>query len=320
MLAGCSTGPLATNRAAPEPLVSPEKREAAQPPFPRTVNRMGLAFRRLPAGEFTRGTDDGARVGEFAACEQPRHLVRLTKPFWMSECEVTRGQFQRFVVETGYRTEAERSGEGVNGLDVKTGAVVRRAEQTWLSPGFAQTDQHPVVAVSDDDAQQFCRWLSQQDGRTYRLPTEAEWEYACRAGTDTAFASGETFSPQLGNVGDAALRAVFAQGSDLAAWSDQYPFTAPVGSFQPNRFGLFDMHGNVGEWCQDWFAPYGAASPQVDPRGPNEPTAWRVVRGGSWYNSPEHCRSAGRHDGLPTAPSTTNGFRVVMEAEVTNDE
>ncbi len=318
LLAGCSSGIVAPKNHLPEQAAAHADDSADSVPISpeRMTNRLGMALRLIPAGEFKMGTEDASLFGEFAACEQPQHIVRLTRPFWMSECEVTVGQFRRFVAATGYRTEAEQSGQGVNGLDLLTGEVAQRPDRIWSSPGFSQSDQHPVVGVSRNDAQEFCVWLSQLEERTYRLPTEAEWEYACRAGAKTAFASGEVFEPRMGNVGDLALRAVFTSATDTANWSDQFPFTAPVGTFQPNRFGLFDMHGNVGEWCHDWFdAEYYAASSETDPQGPEAATHWRVVRGGSWYNSPVHCRSAGRHDGLPTAPSTTNGFRVVLEAQ-----
>lgn len=281
----------------------------------RMSNRIGMALRLIPAGAFRMGTDEAQLPGEFAQCERPQHDVRLTHAFWIGECEVTVGQFRRFMGETRYRTDAERSRDGVNGLDLTTGEVRQRREQIWSSPGFEQNDQHPVVGLSHRDAQEFCKWLSQLEDQTYRLPTEAEWEYACRAGTTTAFSSGESFSPQSGNVGDLALSAAFPAAMGVANWSDQFPFTAPVGTFQPNRWGLFDMHGNVGEWCLDGFdANYYAVSPNVDPTGPATATRWHVVRGGSWYNSPAHCRSAGRHDGMPTAASTTNGFRVVRES------
>ncbi len=322
LLVGCNAAIKVPKKSLPkiDASKSTDAADSTPAPLERMINRPGLSLRLIPAGEYLMGADDVSPFGEVAACEHPAHVVRLTRSFWMSECEVTVGQFRGFVAATGYRTEAERSGQGVNGLDLATGEVAQRAGRIWSSPGFAQTDQHPVVGASWRDAQEFCAWLSQLEGETYRLPTEAEWEYACRARTKTAFASGDSFSPHLGNVGDAALRAVFPAATDSASWSDQYPFTAPVGSFQPNRFGLYDMHGNVGEWCLDWFdAKYYASSPEVNPQGPGAATEWRVVRGGSWYNSPAHCRSACRHDGLPTAPSTTNGFRVVMEAIPASD-
>jgi formylglycine-generating enzyme required for sulfatase activity len=282
------------------------------------TNRLGMRFSLVPAGEFWMGADEDERFAPYNQCEQPRHSVQISRPFWMGQHEVTVGQFRQFVAETGYRTAGERSGKGCNSVDVHTSQRAQRPEWIWSAPGFSQTDQHPVVCVSWQDAQEFCRWLSAKEKRTYRLPTEAEWEYACRAGTETLFFFGDRIESLRGaaNAGDLALKAVYAAHEGTAAWSDGFSFTAPVGSFPPNAFGLYDMHGNVGEWCQDWFDPdYYARSPAVDPTGPSLPTNWHVIRGGSWYNTPSSCRSTGRHDGIPTAASTTNGFRIVLEAD-----
>ena len=141
------------------------------------------------------------------------------------------------------------------------------AQYTWKSPGFQQTDDHPVVVVSWTDASEFCRWLAKKENKEYRLPTEAEWEYACRAGTKTAYSGGDT--PE----GLAAI------GINV---KDGQRFTSPVGGFQKNGFGLYNMHGNVWEWCQDWYDPKGyTAGRQTDPTGPATGTA-RVQRGGGW--------------------------------------
>ena len=280
----------------------------------RRVNSLQMAFRLMPAGTLKMGTAANPSA-PLAGCESPQHTVRLSRAFWIGEHEVTVGQFRQFVAATGTLTDAEQLGTGVFGLDLETGKVEERPAQIWTSPGFPQTDAHPVVAVSWNDAQAFCRWLSEKEGVACRLPTEAEWEYACRAGSDAPYSCGEWQSlREAANIGDLELRSRFSGATGCAPWNDGFAFTAPVGSFQPNAFGLYDLHGNVGEWCQDWFdAGYYARSPAVDPRGPEAPTAWRVVRGGSWYNSAPSCRSASRHDCAATAPSTTNGFRVVID-------
>lgn len=290
-----------------------------QPEMPVNLNReseltwknsLGMEFARIPAGEFTMGSDDRDRFGDFSRSEGPAQKLRMTNPFWMARCEVTVGAFRQFVSATGFRTEAEQDGLGCNGLNLSTGNVEQRPQWIWSSPGYEQTDQHPVVCVSWKDARAFCRWLSELEQREYRLPTEAEWEYACRAGTSTLFSSGESIRSVQGfaNTGDQALKRQFPLARNRAPWNDGFAFTAPVASFQPNPFGLFDMHGNVGEWCEDWFQSRGD-----QPSGPasSGESRWRVVRGGSWYNTPSSCRSSGRHDGVPTARSTTNGFRIV---------
>ena len=138
---------------------------------------------------------------------------------------------------------------------------------SWRNTGFEQTDEHPVVNVSWNDAVAFCKWLSKKEGKTYRLPTEAEWEYACRAGTTTRYYSGddpETLA-KVGNVADAALKAKFPDWKYTIKASDGYVFTAPVGKFKPNAFGLYDMHGNAWQWCADWYGEeyYCASRPQT---------------------------------------------------------
>lgn len=280
------------------------------------MNPPGMAMVFIPAGQFRMGSAEPERLGSYSRCEGPQHLVRITRSLRISQFEVTVGQFQKFVQAAGYVTDAELSKAGCNGLDLATGQVIRRPECIWKSPGFAQTAQHPVVCVSWNDASEFCRWLSVTTGEIYRLPTEAEWEYCCRAGTDTFLATGDALDSlkSAGNCGDQSLRAQCPSLDASAEWDDGFAFTAPAGSFRPNKFGLYDMHGNVGEWCHDWFDDdYYANSPMNDPRGPSTTQQWRVVRGGSWYNNPVSCRSSGRHDGVPTEASTTNGFRVVME-------
>ena len=163
--------------------------------------------------------------------------------------------------------------------------------------GFEQTDEHPVVNVSWNDAVAFCKWLNRKEGKTYRLPTEAEWEYACRAGTTTRYYSGddpETLA-KVGNVADAALKAKFPDWQYTIKANDGYVFTAPVGKFTPNAFGLYDMHGNAWQWCTDWYgAEYYARSPIDDPTGPDS-GAVHVLRGGSWFVRPFFSRSATRY-------------------------
>lgn len=284
---------------------------------PSFTNSLGMRFSRIPAGSYLMGASPADGISTCRPSEFPQRPVRITHAFLMGRHEVTVGQFRRFVEATGYRTEVERTRAGANSLDLDTGAVVQRADCVWHNPGFPQTDEHPVVCVSQLDAIAFCAWLSETEGRRYRLPTEAEWEYACRAGTKTRFSTGNSNHSLQGaaNLGDESLRTRFSGAWGAANWRDGHTFTAPVGSYRPNAFHLYDMHGNAGEWCADWFTEDYAAL-QVDENS-LVPTsgAWPVVRGGSWFNTPSSCRSSGRHDDIPTAPSTTNGFRVVLEQE-----
>jgi formylglycine-generating enzyme required for sulfatase activity len=169
--------------------------------------------------------------------------------------------------------------------------------------------------VSWSDAVEFCDWLSRIEGKKYRLPTEAEWEYACRAGTTSQYYNGD--SPervtQVGNVFDSAGRVKFPTSPGAVNSSDGWTFTCPVGHYAPNTFGLFDMSGNAIEWCQDWFADeYYATSPALDPTGPPDGRL-RVARGGSWGTVAKLCRSAARMRIAPTLKQCSVGFRVVCE-------
>src|SRR5262249_15422458 len=156
-------------------------------------------------------------------------------------------------------------------------------EYNWRNPGFEQTDDHPVVEVSWNDAAQFCDWARKKTGKAIRLPTEAEWEYACRAGGRTRyfFGDNEEELAQYANVADASFRQLTGKNWGIRA-DDGYAFTAPVGTFKPNGFGLYDMHGNVLQWCQDWYdKDYYTKSPKKDPQGPSSGEN-RVGRGGAW--------------------------------------
>lgn len=310
---------LASGCQKSQPVVaSPGLTDAATPTElqPPTVQLSGITFQHIPGGQFTMGAVPADRNTHYARSEYPRHVVQISRDFYLSTCEITRGQFRAFVTATGYVTAAERSGLGANSLDLATGGVQQLAATTWQSPGFVQSGNHPVICVDWYDAVAFCEWLSTAHGRTFRLPTEAEWEYACRAGQTTRYSTGDnaTSLQSYANIGDQSLVAEFLKAGGAAPWFDGAAFTAAVGQFRPNAFGLQDMHGNVGEWCHDWYADdYYQQSPAVDPSGPEQPTKWHSVRGGSWYNAAFSCRSSGRHDAIETAASTTNGFRVLLE-------
>ena len=270
-----------------------------------------------PPGEFIMGGElsPSQVVSRFGghedSCrdEQPRHLVRITRPFRLAACEVTVAEFRRFVEATGYITDAEREGWAYGYRDAQAQAV---PGMNWRNPGFPQADDHPVVCVSWNDATAYCAWRSRAEGRRFRLPTEAEWEYACRAGTTTIWWWGD--EPDAGgrvaNVADAAHWSS-GTGYRNMPMDDGFEFTAPVGRYRPNGLGLYDMIGNVVEWCADRYGPY-TAEPARDPAGPST-GAHRVLRGGSWYNVTFYCRSAYRFRLSPGDRYHNVGFRIASD-------
>jgi formylglycine-generating enzyme required for sulfatase activity len=267
----------------------------------------------IPAGSFVMGDDEGG--GD----EAPVHNVTITKPFYLGKHEVTVEQFRRFVEDTGYSTDAEKGTgfQGAFGWNFGTKDFMVDEKFSWRNPGFAQSDTHPVVNVSWNDAMEFCKWLSRKDGKTYRLPTEAEWEYACRAGTTTRYyhGNGPEGLEKIANVADAAFETELPGVEGLIKANDGYAYTSPVGSFLPNRLRLYDMHGNVWEWCSDWYdVEYYAKSPTNDPGGPATGEE-RAYRGGGWFNCARGCRSASRSTGTPEHRSLVLGFRVAVTAE-----
>jgi formylglycine-generating enzyme required for sulfatase activity len=229
----------------------------------------------IPAGEFIMGSTMSAAQlaknygmeAKYFANEVPQHRVRITEPFWIGLYDVTQQQYE---------------------------AVVR------TNPSHFKGPNNPVEKVSWKDAEEFCRRLSETAGQDVRLPTEAEWEYACRAGTATAF----YFGDDVGRLGD-------------YGWYDRNSGyqTHPVGQKQPNAWGLYDMLGNVCEWCMDWYGEdYYAKSPEDDPQGPSA-GQFRVQRGAAWLVWPDFCRSAMRSKDDPKLATDLGGFRVVVRVQ-----
>lgn len=264
----------------------------------------------VPAGRFVMGTIPGEEEREGLTVDYlnrslPRHEVKVAQ-FSAGKFEVTRGQ---------YRVFAEATGRSSDGCFIWVrGEFEKDPARDWRHHGYAQDDTHPVVCVSWDDAGAYARWLSQQTGRRYRLLTEAEWEYAARAGTTAArfWGDADDVSCSYANGADLTtrLRVPGAAEWNIAQCDDGHAYTAPVGSFPANAFGLHDMLGNAWEWTQDcWNESYGGA--------PADGSAWtagdcelHAVRGGSWEDSPLALRAAYRV-GSPTVIRVwTRGFRV----------
>jgi formylglycine-generating enzyme required for sulfatase activity len=248
------------------------------------TNSLRMKFVLIPAGKFTMGSSpeeierciksDAQHTG-FYKTEGPQHEVEITQPFYLGVHEVTVGQVRKFVKDNKYLVGDDR----------------------WLKPGFEQTDDHPVIFVTWQNTVDFCLCLSEKEGKKYRLPTESEWEYGCRAGKG---GNRYCFGNDDSDVG-------------LYAWhnSNSGKKTHPVGKLKENDWGLFDMHGNAWEWCQDNYdGNYYKTSPKQNPPGPSG--GERVIRGGSWFNVPAHCRSAFRNHNDPGSRHNNLSFRVVL--------
>jgi formylglycine-generating enzyme required for sulfatase activity len=226
---------------------------------------------------------------------------------------VTRGQFRKFVEAAGYRTEAETDDKGGWGWDFGKNDWRQDPKYTWRDPGFEQTDEHPVVDVSWNDAKAFCAWLSKKDGRTYRLPTEAEWEYACRAGTTTRYFFGDDDEDlaRYANGADASLHRITRKFYGIKA-DDGYAFTSPVGRFKANPWCLYDMHGNVCQWCEDYYGPYKGLSNRDPIRMEKYNEDRRIMRGGAWLTGASSCRAANRARDRPGFFGIWLGFRLYL--------
>jgi formylglycine-generating enzyme required for sulfatase activity len=269
-------------RAATQPSTQPAKELTLD-----LGNRVTMKLVLIPAGKFTMGSGPQEQADASAAAksagsdasfasETPQREVTISKPFYMGVYEVTQDQYE---VVTG------------------------------TNPSHFKGAQNPVDTVSWGDAVAFCQALSRKTGRTVRLPTEAQWEYACRAGATTPFNTGPTISTDQANYDGR-----YTYGNGVKGGHPDK--TMVVGSFKPNAFGLHDMHGNLMEWCADWYGEdyYSASGNTVDPKGWATGTN-RAMRGGSWVIPPDACRSAWRDWGTPDNRFGHYGFRVVVDAE-----
>jgi formylglycine-generating enzyme required for sulfatase activity len=265
----------------------------------------------VPKGRFIMGTSPGEEEREnlpdqVRGRSVPQHLITIRHKLAIGKFDVSRDEYAQFVAATN-RPDPDSC------TTVKTsGTGFISTNGNWRSPGFPQTGRDPVVCVNWDDAQAYVSWLSAKTGHVYRLPTEAEWEYAARAGTTTARYGSDSPAElcRYTNVGDLDYAEQHPDDTDVNRCHDGYAFTSPVGSFPPNQFGLNDMLGDVMNWTEDcWNANYNGA--------PADGSAWltgdcsrRVVHGGSWDMDLRAVRSAMRRAPPASLRHTTLGFRV----------
>jgi formylglycine-generating enzyme required for sulfatase activity len=257
-------------------------RHVASAEPPAVTNSLGMKLVWIPKGQFTMGSPVEEEGSED---DETPHSVTLTADYYLGVTEVTQEQFRRVMGSNPSGYQGDKAAE----INPRTGRAIRAVD----------TGSHPVENVTWPEAVEFCRKLSalpaeQQAGRAYRLPTEAEWEYACRAGSKTAYSFG------------AALEKLAEH-----AWFDQNTkMPRPVATRKPNAWGLHDMHGNVWEWCADWLGDYPSTA-VIAPKGPDKGTD-RVVRGGGWDIDSAACRSAYRDGGEPATRLASLGFRIAM--------
>jgi len=262
-------------------------------------------------GTFQMGTDDDGLSNE-----KPVHTVTVNN-FYLGKFEVTVGQFSQFISETGYKTDAEKHG---GTLIPYTNKWEKQSGVTWRCDADLKTRpqseyNHPVIHVSWNDATEYCKWLSRKTRHCYRLPTEAEWEYAAGNGskhTKWSWGNGFPNGKNGGNVADESLKRKYSDYEILSGYDDGYALTAPIGSYNPNELGLYDMTGNIMEWCSDWFGEiYYESSPSDNPKGPLT-GKFHVFRGGCWWWTLINCRTTTRLRLLPDFRTNTLGFRLSM--------
>jgi formylglycine-generating enzyme len=284
------------------------------------ANSLGMKMVRIPAGAFVMGsseTDIAWALGTLAPGqplslenEFPFHKVRLTRPFFIGETPVTVGQFRRFAEDTGYMTDAEAENGGQI-FNADNSRFEQKAGSSWKNPGFPVSDNQPVTMVSWDDAQAFVEWLASKEKLPYKLPTEAQWEYACRGGQHLSH------FPWGDGLPD-GKRANYADSSSGLEWRDRnaddgYKYGAPVGTYEANPFGLYDMAGNVLQWVRDYYSEdYYRFTPEVDPEGPGQGEN-RITKGGDFTSSAAALRCAFRGWSRPEGAFYNTGFRVMVE-------
>jgi formylglycine-generating enzyme required for sulfatase activity len=262
-------------------------------------NSIAMPLKKILPGSFLMGDIEGD------ADEKPLHPVKISRPFYIGQYEVRVKDFKNFVKETAFVSELERTPAKTQYAWFDDG-FTRIENGSWRNPGYAQTDDYPATMLTPADMQAFCAWLSKKENCRYRLPTEAEWEYACRAGTGSEYSFGDN-PKQLPEY-------AWFRGN-----SKNHPHEA--GKLKPNPWGLYDMHGNLWELCQDYYGAYSDLA-QIDPAGSKSAISGHCLRGGSWLDDKHgggegfNLRSAARYYMVfPRVQTNWMGFRIVKEVK-----
>jgi formylglycine-generating enzyme required for sulfatase activity len=288
---------------------------AADPPAPLRDCTECPEMVRIPAGTFVMGTPTANARDPATRGEAQAVIVTLPRPFLLGRVEVTRREYRAFVTDAAYDVHGP-----CRSWDESLARFSDDRSRNWQNPGRPREarDDHPVACVSWDDAKAYVQWLAHKSGKAYRLPSEAEWEYAARAGSTTLRPWGDAAADgcDFANLYDLASREVYAFGSEPVRCRDGYADVAPVGALRANAFGLYDMIGNVAEWVED------CATDSYVGR-PRDARAWvwvggcsrRVQRGGSWVSSAERARSAFRDSAEASERTDYVGFRVALDLD-----
>lgn len=292
--------------------------------LPSFTNTLGTKMVRIPSSAFVMGSSETDIAWAMATLAQgqpisienefPFHKVRISRPFFIAATEVTVAQFRTFVEQTGYITDAEDA-KGGQVFNTQNNRFDKKDGSSWKNPGWSISDDQPVAMISYNDAQAFVEWLSAKEKLPYKLPTEAQWEYAAKGGLAM---------PQFpwGDALPDGRRANYADKSTDFEWRDRnaddgFKYVAPVGSYEPNGYGLYDMAGNVLEWVRDFYGEdYYRFSPEIDPEGPGHGEN-RVMKGGEWTFGPVNLRCAFRGWARPDLAFYNSGFRVAIETSNT---
>ena len=261
-------------------------------PVPAFINSLNMKFVAIDRGHFMMGSplDEKGRKKD-----ETLHRVNISNDFYIMDAEVTIGQWKKFIKETKYMTDAQTD----EGAWIYSDFQWEKDEDSkWDEPGYTVNDFLPVTCVSYNDVKAFLNWINKKDKRNYRLPSESEWEYVCRAKTTTSFSFGNCLSDQKANYDAGILWNNCSKGEFRKT-------PLKVKSFKPNAFGVYDMHGNVSEWCSEIYKDYNSAA------GTDNQSY--VVRGGAWETYPQDCRSAGRNESMASEGYSNLGFRLVSD-------